>query len=175
MNIESTVKTVKTRATVLSARGQNLARISFKTLCEANDIVVEGVQALIKGNTEAARELFEQTRTGVDRARADGVRAVFNAPLHYLPPRKEIVGVLADQRKTVVKTGEDLFKLVRKGFDEAAHPRRRGAASAKRKTGSRRRKATTTGTTKRAAQSRTATAASTGGHAAPTTASDPHS
>lgn len=176
MNIESTVKTVKARANTLSARGQNVARISFKTLSEANGVVIEGVQALFKGNTEAVREIIEQTRTGVDKARADGVRAVIGAPLQYLPPRKEFIGVLVDNRNAVVKTGEDLIKLMRKGFDEATRPSRRSraAGSTKRTNATRRRKAAASSPAKRTTRGRKAAASSAGttSHATQATTAD---
>lgn len=116
MNLQSVVDDVKGRFEGLTSQGQKAAKVSLDTLKQANEVVVDSVQSLVKGNADAAKDLFSSAKSGFDKARADGVKAVVSAPTSYLPPRDKFVGVLKDSRSIVIKTSDDLVKLVKEGY-----------------------------------------------------------
>jgi hypothetical protein len=110
--------------------------------------VIGGVQTLVKGQAEGARELFDSLRAGVSKARADGLRAVAGDPLAYLPPRKKVAGLYDEAIDTVSQTGEDLTRTLRERLEqlrrelngEVAKPARRKARTVARKAASKGRK-----------------------------------
>lgn len=116
MNLQNVVEEVKGRVEDLSSQGQKAAKLSINTLKQANEIVVDSVQSLLKGHTDAARDLLASAKSGFDKARADGVKAVVSAPTSYLPPRAKLIDILNDSRSIFVKTSDDLLKLVKDGY-----------------------------------------------------------
>lgn len=121
MNFETVVNDVKGRLETVGAQAQDVAQISLETLKQANQIVVEGVQAVIKTNADTAKVLFDTTKTSFDKAIADGLKAVAAAPVSYLPAGREpIVSAFNDTVSTVTKTGEELVKVIKSGYETVA-------------------------------------------------------
>jgi hypothetical protein len=116
MSFQSVVSDVRGRAEDLGAQTQRVAKISYEVLTQAGEIVVDGVHSLVKGQTEAAKDLFESAWSGFEKARADGLKAVASAPISYLPPRDKLLGVVTETVEVVSKTGEELYKAFKDGF-----------------------------------------------------------
>jgi hypothetical protein len=120
MSFQSVVSDVRGRAEDLGAQTQRVAKISYDVLTQAGEIVVGGVQDLVKGQTEAYKDLFESAWSGLEKARADGIKAVATAPISYLPPRDKLLGVVTETVEVVTKTGEELYKAFKDGFSSLA-------------------------------------------------------
>ena len=119
MNIEKAVNEVKGRLETVGGQAQDVAKVSFKTLKAANDIVVTGVQGLVETHSEAAMDLFNAGKQSFEKAVADGLLAVVKAPIEYLPEGREtIVDAFNDTITVVTKTGEKLVKVVKHGYSD---------------------------------------------------------
>lgn len=116
MNLQTVVDDVKGRVEGLSNQSQKMAQVSISTLKQANEVVTDNVRSLFQGNTDVARDLYASARSGFEKARADGVKAVVADPISYLPPRDKFFDAFKDNRSIVVKTGDDLVKLVKEGI-----------------------------------------------------------
>lgn len=117
MDIETVVEEVKGKVETLTAQGQKLAQISFDTLKQANGIVVEKFQTLVKTETEAAKDLYAAAKLGLDKALSDGIKAVATAPISYLPPSDKFVAAFNDTVAVLSEAGEELYQAFKSGFD----------------------------------------------------------
>jgi hypothetical protein len=119
MSLQTVVDDVKVRVESLTAQGQKLAHISLDTLKQANGIVVDKFQTLVSTQTDAAKELFASAKTGLEKARVDGLKAVASAPISYLPPKDKLVTVFTDTVTLISDTGEELLHTFKTGFGTA--------------------------------------------------------
>jgi hypothetical protein len=119
MSLQTVVDDVKVRVESLSAQGQKLAQISLDTLKQANGIVVDKFQALVNAQSDAAKDLYASAKTGLEKARADGLKAVASAPISYLPPKDKLVTVFNDTVSLLTGTGEELYNTFKTGFGSA--------------------------------------------------------
>lgn len=121
MNVETIVSDVKGRVEPIVAKGQDVVTLSFETLKQANSIVVEGVQELVKANFGAGKNLFSAAQISFEKARTDGIKAVATKPVAYIPMGKDVVlTAYSDSLSIVTKTGEELVKVVKKGFEDVS-------------------------------------------------------
>lgn len=119
MNVETIVSDVKGAVEPYVAKGQDVVTLSFETLKQANSIVVEGVQELLKTNVDAGKDLLSAAQTSFEKARADGLKAVAAKPVDYFPAGKDVViAAYKDSFSIVTKTGEELYGVVKKGFED---------------------------------------------------------
>lgn len=116
MNLQTVVDDVKGRVETLTSQSQKVAQISLDTLKQVNEIVVDKFQALLKTETAAAKDLFSAAKTGLDKARADGLKAVASAPISYLPERSKLVTVYNDTVTLITDTGEKVYQTFKTGF-----------------------------------------------------------
>jgi uncharacterized phage infection (PIP) family protein YhgE len=121
MTFEKAVNEVKDRLETVGERGQGVAKVSFKALKAANEVVIEGVQDLVSTQTAAAKDLYTAGKQSFDKAVAAGLVAVVKSPIEYLPDgRDTIVDAFNDTVATVTKTGEKLVKVVKHGYEGVA-------------------------------------------------------
>lgn len=118
MNVETIVNDVKGKVEPIVAKGQEAVQVGFETLKTANGIVVEGVQTLVKTNVDAGKDLFAAAQTSFEKAKADGIKTVAANPVAYLPEGKErVISAYNDTVTLVTKTGDELVKTFKQGFD----------------------------------------------------------
>lgn len=121
MGVESIVSDVKGAVEPYVAKGQDVVTLSFETFKHANTVVVEGVQELFKTNVVAGKDLFAAAQTSLEKARIDGIKAVATKPIEYLPDgRQLVIAAYKDSFSIVTKTGEELFGVVKKGYEDVA-------------------------------------------------------
>lgn len=121
MNVETIVSDVKGRVEPIVAKGQDVVTLSFETLKLANTIVVDGVQELVKTNVDAGKDLFSAVQLSFEKAKTDGIKAVAAKPIEYLPAGKDlVVAAYSDSLGIVTKAGEELVKVVKKGFEDVS-------------------------------------------------------
>ncbi len=119
--LESVGEQVKDRLETAGEQAQDVAKLSIETLKAANDVVIAGVQNLVKIQTEAAKDLYTAGRQNFDKAVAAGLLAVATNPIEYLPDgRDTIVGAFNDTVETFTKTGEKLVKVVKSAYEDVA-------------------------------------------------------
>ena len=141
MSLQTVVDDVKGRVETLTTQGQKVAQISLDTLKQTSEIVVDKFQALVKTESEAAKELYASAKLGLDKAIADGLKAVAAAPISYLPPKDKFVTVYTDTVTLVSATGEELYKTLKTGFSSiqaeilGEAPVKKVKAAAKKATG----------------------------------------
>ena len=116
MSLQTVVDDVKGRVETLTTQGQKVAQISLDTLKQTGEIVVDKLQELVKTESEAAKELYAAAKLGLDKAIADGLKAVAAAPISYLPPKDKFVTVYTDTVTLVSTTGDELYKTLKTGF-----------------------------------------------------------
>ena len=116
MSFQTVVDDVKGRVESITATGQKVAQISIDTLKAANEIVVDKFQALVKTETDAAKEIFTTAKTSFEKAKTDGIKAVASAPISYLPPREKFITVFNETVTIVSTTGDELYKALKVGF-----------------------------------------------------------
>jgi hypothetical protein len=138
MDIETVVEEVKGKIESLTAQGQKLAQISLDTLKQANGIVVEKFQTLVKTETEAAKDLYAAAKLGLDKALSDGIKAVASAPISYLPPADKFVAAFNGTVTVLSDAGEELYQTFKSGFD-SIQGELRGKPVAKKKAPAKRR------------------------------------
>lgn len=118
MNFEKAVNEVKGRLETVGEQAQDVAKVSFKTIKAANDVVISGVQGLVETHAEAAKDLYTAGKQSFDKAVSAGLLAVVKAPIEYLPEGREtIVDAFNDTVTVVTKTGEKLVKVVKHGYE----------------------------------------------------------
>jgi hypothetical protein len=121
MNIETVVSDVKDRLQVAGTRAQGVADVSVNTLKQAGDIVVNGVQGLVKTHSEAAVDLIDLSKASFQKVRTDGLKAVVANPIEYLPDgRDAVITAFNETLTTVTKTGEELGKVFKTGYEGVA-------------------------------------------------------
>ena len=141
MSLQTVVDDVKGRVETLTTQGQKVAQISLDTLKQTSEIVVDKFQALVKTESEAAKELYAVTKLSFDKAIADGFKAFTAAPISYLPPKDKFVTVYTDTVTLVSATGEELYKTLKTGFSSiqaeilGEAPVKKVKAAAKKATG----------------------------------------
>ncbi|MBL6750418.1 MAG: hypothetical protein ISP90_07835 [Nevskia sp.] len=141
MSLQNIVEDVKVRVGSLTAHSQKVAQISLDTIKHANGIVADKFQVLVKTETTAAKDLLSSARSALDKAKADGLRAVAAAPVGYLPPREKFVTVFNRTASVLGDTGDELYKTFKLGFatiqgelnGTPVSPRKAAAAARKRK------------------------------------------
>lgn len=118
MNVETIVNDVKEAVEPVLAKGQDVVVASFETLKAANAIVVEGVQTLVQTQIDLNKDLFGLAQDSFEKARTDGLKAVVSDPISYLPEGKDrVISAYNDSVAAVTKTGDDLFKTFKNGFE----------------------------------------------------------
>ena len=116
MDIQSVMNDVKGRVDTLTTQSQKVVKTSLDSLKQANQIVIEGLQTLVDGHTSAAKDIYASAKTGFDKARTDGVKAVAASPIAYLPPKQKFVSVFNETVTTFNKTGDELAKTLKGGY-----------------------------------------------------------
>ena len=96
MNFQTVVSDVKTRVDALAAQGQELAKSLPETFKQANEVLVSGVQTLVKTETTTAKDLLETVKAGIEKAKTDGLKAVVADPISYLPERQKFMTAFND-------------------------------------------------------------------------------
>lgn len=118
MSVESIVDDVKGRVEPIVNKGQEVAKLSLETFKEANQVVVDGVQELVKVQVEAGKDLVSEVQSSFDKARIDGVKAVASAPVEYLPEsRDRIADAFRSSRDLVNGKSDEFVKIVKKGYE----------------------------------------------------------
>ncbi|MGQ0502497.1 MAG: phasin family protein [Panacagrimonas sp.] len=119
MSVETIVSDVKGAVQPYVSKGQDVVTLSFETLKQANTIVFDGVQDLVKTNIDAGKDLISAAQSSFEKAKSDGIKAVVTKPIEYLPEGKDVVvSAYKDSYSIVTKAGEDLYHAVKKGFDD---------------------------------------------------------
>ena len=119
MNFETVVSDVKGRFEVVGAQAQDVAKLGVDTLKASSDVVVSGVQNLVKTNSVVAKDLLESGKASFAKAKTDGFVAVASNPIEYVPAgRDQFVGALNTSVSQVAKTGEELVKILKGGVDK---------------------------------------------------------
>lgn len=147
MTIQSFLDDVRGR--VDTARKQS--RAAFKayvdTQRKALDVVSNNAQSLARTEIDAAKDIYAAAKASFEQARKDGVRQVASKPQAYLPASREtLVSAYKQTIELLAKTGNDLSKVVNKGYRNVRDkltgkkPAARKAAP-KRKTASKRKSA----------------------------------
>jgi gas vesicle protein len=116
MSLQTVVDDVKGRVETLTSQGQKVAQISLETLKQTGEIVADKFQVLVKTESAAAKELYTSAKLGLDKALADGLKAVAAAPISYLPPKDKFVTVYTDTVTLVSTTGDAVYKTLKTGF-----------------------------------------------------------
>jgi hypothetical protein len=116
MSLQTVVEDVKGRVETLTAQGQKVAQISLDTLKQSGEIVAGKFQVLVKTESDAAKDLYAAAKLGLDKALADGIKAVAAAPIGYLPPKAKFITVYNETVTIVGKTGDELYKTLKTGF-----------------------------------------------------------
>lgn len=132
MSIQTMVNGVKGRVDGLACQGQNALSHSIRSFREGGEIVRDGLQNLIEGHTQALRDIVDSTKSGFDRARSDGLRAVVSSPVRYLPPKDGFIDLFAGTADVFSRTGDRLIKTVTGGL-AGVKAGRRGETPAVRK------------------------------------------
>lgn len=121
MNVETIVSDVKGAVEPYVAKGQDVVTLSFETLKQANSIVIDGVQGLVKTNLDAGKGLYSAAQSSYEKIKLDGIKAVAAKPVAYLPEGKTLViSAYKDTVTIVTKTGEELYGVVKKGFGDVS-------------------------------------------------------
>jgi hypothetical protein len=116
MSLQNIVEDVKIRVGSFTTHGQKVAQISLDTLKHANGIVAHKIHTLVKTETTAAKALLSSARSGLDKAKADGLRAVATAPVGYLPPREKFLTPFNQTVTLLGDTGDELYQTFKVGL-----------------------------------------------------------
>lgn len=118
MTVQTIVSDVKGRVEPLVAKGQEVVTVSVDTLLKANDVVVDGVTTVVKTQVEAGKDLFAAAQASFEKAKSAGIKAVVASPIEYLPDgRERVVSAYNDTVTVVTKTGEEVVKIVKEGYE----------------------------------------------------------
>lgn len=119
MNFETVVSDVKGRFEVVGNQAQGVAKLGVDTLKAGTDVVVTGVQGLVKTNGAVAKDLLENGKISFEKAKTDGFVAVASNPVEYVPAgRDQVVSAFSDSVSQVAKTGEELVKILKGGVNK---------------------------------------------------------
>lgn len=117
MTVQTIVNDVKGRVEPLVAKGQEVVTLSVDALLKANDVVVDGVQTVVKTQIEAGKDLLATFQSSFEKAKTAGFKAVAAAPIDYLPDgRERVVSAYNDTVTVVTKTSGEVVKIVKKGY-----------------------------------------------------------
>lgn len=137
MDVQTIVNDVKGRVEPLMSKGQAVVNVSAETLKKANGVLVSGVQSLLKTQVAAGKDLLAAAQSSFEKARKDGLKAVAASPIKYLPDGNErVLSAYNDTVTLMSKTGGELAKVVRQGFDSVSD--KLGAAATAPKPGRKR-------------------------------------
>lgn len=117
MGFETVVNDVRSRVEGYAAHGQKLVKTSLESVKQGGEIVLEGLQSLLDNHTSAAKEIFASAKSGLEKARSDGLKAVASSPISYLPPKEKFVGLFSDTAEVFSKTSDELVKTFKQGYD----------------------------------------------------------
>ncbi|MDB5986643.1 MAG: hypothetical protein JWR16_1696 [Nevskia sp.] len=117
MSLQSVVDDVKGRVEALGAQGQEVVKISVDTFKQANTLVVDSFNALLKDHSATAKDIYASAKSGFEKAKADGFKAVVTHPIAYLPSTEKLIEALNGTVSTFAKTGDELLKTVKSGFE----------------------------------------------------------
>ncbi len=117
MSLQSVVDDVKGRVEAIGAHGQEVVKISVETLKQANTLVVDSFHALLKDHSATAKDIYSSAKSGFEKAKADGFKAVVTDPIAYLPSTDKLIDALNGTVSTFSKTGDELLKTVKSGFE----------------------------------------------------------
>lgn len=118
MTVQTIVNDVKGRVEPLVAKGQQVVNLSVDTLLKANDVVVDGVQTVVKTQIEAGKDLLAVFQSSFEKAKTAGIKAVAAAPADYLPAgRERVVSAYNDTLTVVGKTSGEVVKIVKHGYE----------------------------------------------------------
>ncbi|MDB5971915.1 MAG: hypothetical protein JWQ90_4365 [Hydrocarboniphaga sp.] len=132
MTVQTIVSDVKGRVEPLVAIGQEVVTLSVDALLKANDVVVDGVQTVVKTQIEAGKDLLATFQSSFEKAKSAGFKAVAAAPIDYLPDgRERVVSAYNDTLTVVTKTSGEVVKIVKKGYATVS-AKLSGAAVAKK-------------------------------------------
>lgn len=132
MTVQTIVNDVKGRVEPLVAKGQQVVTLSVDTLLKANDVVVDGVQSVVKTQIEAGKDLYAAFQTSFEKAKSAGIKAVAADPITYLPNgRKQVLSAYNHTVSTVSKTSGEVAKIVKSGFGSVS-AKLGGSATAKK-------------------------------------------
>jgi hypothetical protein len=121
MSFESVVSEVKGRLETVGTHAQDVAQISLDTFKQANKIVVNSAQGLFKTHSDTIKVVFDATKTSFEKALNDGLKAVAQNPVSYIPDSREpIVAAFNETVGTFTKTGEKLAKVIKSGYENVA-------------------------------------------------------
>ncbi|HEU0197689.1 MAG TPA: hypothetical protein VFQ88_10805 [Nevskiaceae bacterium] len=116
MSLQNLVQDVKTRVSDINTRRHKAAKVSLDSLRQANQIVVDQAQALLASQKATSKDLLASAKSGLSKARADGLKAVLAAPASYLPARDKLNAAVADARVAFTKTYDGLTKVAKDGY-----------------------------------------------------------
>ncbi len=134
MDVQTIVNDVKGRVDPLVSRGQEVLSVSVDTLIKANDVIFSGVQNVVQTQFEAGRDLFVAAQNSFEKARSAGIKAVANSPIDYLPDSRErVVSAYNDTLSVVTKAGDELVKVVKKGYASVSAQIKGGPVAAPRR------------------------------------------
>jgi len=121
MTVQTIVNDVKGRVEPLVAKGQEVVTLSVDTLLKANDVVVDGVQSLVKTQVEAGKDLLFVAQTFYGKAKSAGLKKVAASPGTYIPdPSERVVSAFNDSVAVVSKTSGEVVKIVKKGYESVS-------------------------------------------------------
>ncbi len=118
MAIEDVLSEVKDRLETAGEQAQSVAKTAVKQGKEVIEVVVDGVQALVKAQTAAAKDLVAEAKEIFNKAKTAGLKAVAEKPADYLPSRERAVAAFNEGKDLIVKTGDELVAVVKKGAKE---------------------------------------------------------
>lgn len=119
MTLQSVVNDLKTRVDTLASQGQEVAKGLPDTFKQANEVLVSGVQTLVKTETETAKDLLAVAKASFEKARTDGLKAVAADPISYLPAKGKFISAFNETVELVSKTGDELYKTFKTGLTPA--------------------------------------------------------
>lgn len=121
MDIQTLLKDMRGKVEPYVAKGQVVAGISLSTLKQANGVVMDGMQTVIKSQMSAGKSILGAAQKSFEKVKADGIAAVVAAPSAYLPEsRKYVFGACQNTFTAVNKTGGKVAEIVKKGYATAA-------------------------------------------------------
>lgn len=121
MDFMEAMTEVKDRLETAGEQAQRVAKASLKTLKAANVVVLDGMQGLVKTQTEVAKNLLEAGKQGLEKARTAGLVAVAQNPSEYFPDGREaLANAFSDSIETLTKTRGKLFKVIKLGYTNVA-------------------------------------------------------
>ncbi|MGH8530553.1 MAG: phasin family protein [Nevskiales bacterium] len=115
MAIEKVLSDVQERLETAGEQAQSVAEALLEQGKQAIEVVTDGVQALVKAQTAAAKDLVAEAKETFNKAKTAGLKAVAEKPADYLPSTERAVAAFNEGKDLVVKTGKELVAVVKKG------------------------------------------------------------